>query len=82
MITSMLKAFFEAIGKFFGCKDTSIQRQAETDVIKTKRNLKKATDYAEKIIALIESDNCSLKFAKPRYYTHYQNLKQKFMRYN
>lgn len=74
-----IQKLFEAISSVFDYKNTAKAHQSETDVIKTKRDLKKATNYGELIVMLIESDNCTLMFKNPRTKRRYQNLKKKFM---
>jgi len=79
MFTSALTALFEAIAKFFGCKDTSIQRQSETAVVRKCKNLEKACNIAEQIIFLVDRKDTTTKevFAKS-----YKKLREKFFKYN
>lgn len=49
-ISAFLQSIFNAFSKAFDYKKTTIEKQAETEIISEKRDYKKATNIAEKII--------------------------------
>ena len=51
-IPKAVQAIFDAINKIFDFGKTSVEHQSEKQVIKDKKNYKKATNIAEKIIIL------------------------------
>lgn len=58
-ISLMIKALFESLSNFFSFAETSKERQSETEVIKDKKKLKKASDISEEILMLaVKYKNC------------------------
>lgn len=58
-ISLMLKAFFDSLSNFFCYAETSKECQSETEVIKDKKKLKKASDISEEILMLaVKYKNC------------------------
>ncbi|MBS6552909.1 MAG: hypothetical protein KH321_03085 [Clostridium sp.] len=52
-ISTAIEAFFKSLSSGFDYASTSKEHQSETQIIKDKKRLKKATDIAEKIISLV-----------------------------
>lgn len=51
-MTGLLQAIFVALSNFFSYSETSKEHQAETDIIKDKKKLKKCSDISEDILIL------------------------------
>ncbi len=51
-IPAMIKAVCDMVNSFFNFSSIKTETQLETDIVQTKKNYKKACDFAEKIIAL------------------------------
>lgn len=79
MFLSTLKAIFEAVAKIFGCKDTAIQRQSETAVVKHLKNAEKACNIAEQIIFLVDRKN---DISEELFAKTYKKLRKRFFKYN
>lgn len=78
MLTAVFTAvteFFKALSGAFNAKNTAVTRQSETDVIKTKKDLKKACDVVPdifltsvKIFKLYQNSiNIFEKYFEPKY---------------
>jgi hypothetical protein len=59
-ITAAIQAFCSCIEKFFQYKNTSVGKQAETDILCDKKDLKKAANLAEEIIAIARKYESSM----------------------
>ena len=79
MISSAVTAFFNMIKHFFHMKSTSNEHAAEISVVHDKKDLKKASNYAEEIIDL--ADKYKHWFTKSDL-TKYNKLKRLFKKYN
>lgn len=71
-----ITAFFTALGEGFKSLTSCKERQSETAVIKDRKSLEKAVNYAEKLIFYLDK-NYAVTNDK-----QYQYLKKKFFRYN
>ena len=54
MYSALVTAISNMLAKFFELKITGIENQAQSSVIEDKRDYKKATDIAEKIIEIAQ----------------------------
>lgn len=52
LVSSIVEALGNAVKGVSDCFKTAKSKQLETEIIKEKRSLKKAADYAEKIIEI------------------------------
>lgn len=50
MITTAITAFFQALAKIFSCTETKIEKQCETDILKSKKRVEKKSDKQEDLI--------------------------------
>ena len=71
-----LSSIFTAISDGFKSFTTAKEHQSETDVLKSLKSKKKAVEYAEKIIFVVDKCN-ELSCSKD-----YQKLRKQFFRYN
>lgn len=78
-IPAMIQSGCNMLGKFFGMKETSIEHQAETTIIKSNKDYKKACDISEQIIMLVTpyTDIMTEKDLKD-----FKKLTDKFYKYN
>lgn len=51
-ISLMIKALFDSLSNFFSFAETNKEHQAESEIIKDKKKLKKASDISEEILML------------------------------
>lgn len=79
MFTAALTAFCEALKEIFHFKEVDIQNKPVTELAKDKKSLKKATNYTEQIIEIV--DNYTLYFSD-KDLRKYKSLKRKFMKNN
>ena len=76
---SAITAFFEMIKQFFTMRTETISHGMETDIIKDKKLLKKASNITEKIITIV--DKYINTFDK-KDIRKYNRLKSQFIKYN
>lgn len=50
MIIEAIKAFFDALAKGFSCIETKTEKQCETNVLKSKKQIEKKSDKQEDLI--------------------------------
>lgn len=86
-IIETIKEIASAIKEAFSYGNTKTSRQSETVVIKNTKNLRKANDYAEQIIFLVDrfffSDISKLEPIDLDHFQHeYFKLRKKFFKYN
>lgn len=79
MISSAVQAFFEMMKQLFKMREVDIKNKPTTEIVKDKKLLKKGSDYAEKIIDLIDNYEHLLDKKDLR---RYRTLKTKFKKYN
>lgn len=79
MYSALITAVSNMFSKFFELKTTSIENQAQSEVIEDKRDYKKAVDIAEKIIDIAEKYKPEMTFAHRLKFTH---LVQSFKKHN
>jgi len=79
MISEAVRAFFDMLNGAFLMNITGMKQKPTLEVVKDKKSLKKGTDYAEKIIDLV--DKYEDKF-DPKDLKKYRSLKTKFRKYN
>lgn len=78
MITA-ITAGLEALRQVFSTWQAAIQNQSTSSVISDKRRLKKASNYAEEIIAIVDKYENSFEEKDKK---RYNNLKEKFFNNN
>ena len=79
MITAAITAFCEMVKQGFATLQSNIEHKLEGSVIKDKKDLKKATDVAEKIILLMDRYK---NFLTEKDLKEFEKLKKKFLKYN
>ena len=79
MLSAALTAFFEAVGNFFGFRAVDIENKPTSELVKDRRSLKKATNYTEQLIEIV--DKYTEYFTK-RDFNKYNTLKRKFNKNN
>lgn len=79
MISSAITAFFEMLKQFFATKQTGIQECTTTEIVKEKKQLKKASDITENILDITDKYYNLFDKKDKRRYTL---LKKKFKRSN
>lgn len=78
-ITAAITAFCEMVKEFFGFKTTETVYKPTTEIVKEKKSLKKASNYTEKIIEIV--DKYTNVFS-PIDLRKYKSLKRKFLKNN
>ena len=78
-ISAAVEAVSNAVKSVFDFASTAKENQSETEVIKEKRDYKKATDIAEKIIKIAEIYKPDMSFV---HRLELSNLIEKFKKYN
>lgn len=79
MITAAITAFCEMVKSFFGFKQTDIEHKPTTELVKEKKSLKKATNYTEQIIEIVDK---YVDFFDSSDKRKYKSLKKKFLKNN
>lgn len=79
MYSAMITAISKMLSKLFEFKTSQVENQAQTEVIEDKKDYKKATDIAEKIIDIAEKYKPEMTFAHRLNFTH---LVQSFKKHN
>ena len=79
MITAAITAFCEMVKSFFGFKQTDIEHKPTTELVKEKKSLKKATNYTEQIIEIVDKYVAFFDSSDKR---KYKSLKRKFLKNN
>lgn len=79
MYSAMITAISKMLSKLFEFKTSQVENQAQTEVIEDKKDYKKATDIAEKIIDIAERYKPEMTFAHRLKFTH---LVQSFKKHN
>lgn len=79
MYSAMITAISKMLSKLFEFKTSQVENQAQTEVIEDKKDYKKATDIAEKIIDIAEKYKPEMTFAHRLKFTH---LVQSFKKHN
>ena len=79
MISCMISAIGNMFAKLFEFKTAQIENQVTTDIIGDKKDYKKATNIAEKIITLSKKYKSKMTFADKLNFSH---LCEKFNKYN
>lgn len=79
MITTSITAFCEMLKSLFDWKKIQNIFKASNQIIKDKKDLKKATNYAEKIFEI--TDKYSKYFNKTDL-KHYESWKRQFSKFN
>lgn len=79
MITAAVTAFCEMVKQGFATLQSDIEHKLEGTVIKDKKDLKKATNVAEKIILLMDRYK---NFLTEKDLKEYNKLKKRFLKYN
>lgn len=74
-----ITAFFEMCKQALNVSQTSIEHTLDRTVVKDKKNLKKACDYAEKLILLADRYK---NFMTKEDLKKYNNYKLKFFKFN
>ena len=79
MIQTAIQAFCDMMKQIFSTHQTEIEHTLDITVVRDKKNLKKACDYAEKLILITDKyiDNMSKTDLKK-----YNTNKNKFFKYN
>ena len=78
-ITAAITAFCEMVKSFFGFKQTDIVQKPTTEIVKEKKSLKKATNYTEEIIEIVDK---YIDIFSPADKRRYKSLKKKFLKNN
>ncbi len=79
MYKTLLTAIGNMLTKLFELKKTQVENQATTEIIDDKKDYKKATNIAEKIIEISQKYKQEMTFADKLNFSH---LVQKFQKYN
>ena len=79
MISAAIQSFCEMVKSFFGYRQTDIEHKPTTTIIKDKKDLKKATNYAEKIFEITDKYT---KYFNKTDLKHYENWKRQFAKFN
>lgn len=74
-----ITAFFEMLKQAFNLKQTDIENKTTLEVVKDKKSLKKATNYAEKILKITDK---YIRFFDSKDLKRYNVLKDKFNKNN
>lgn len=74
-----ITAFFEMLKQAFTLKQTDIENKTTLEVVKDKKSLKKATNYAEKILKITDK---YIRFFDSKDLKRYNILKDKFNKNN
>lgn len=78
-IPAMVQALLDAISDVAKCRTTEIENQSTTEVIEDKKDYKKATNIAEKIIAITDKYKNKMSFIDR---CKYKKLVTNFMKVN
>jgi len=76
---SALTAFFEMVRQFLSTKQTEMKNKTSLEVVKDKKSLKRATNYTEELIEIV--DKYTDYFTK-KDLSKYNSLKKKFNKNN
>lgn len=78
-ITAAITAFCEMVKSFFGFKQTDIINKPTTELVKERKALKKASNYTEQIIEIVDKYVDTFSFSDKR---KYNSLKRRFLKNN
>lgn len=78
-MNTAITAFLEMLKQFFSLRQSSIENQTTTSVIKDKKSLKKASNITEKILLITDKYKDSFDKKDLR---NYEKLKNKFLKVN
>ena len=78
MYSAIITAISNMFAKFFEFKATSIENQAQNDLIEDKKDYKKATDIAEKIIEIAQNYKSEMTFSHRLKFGHLVNSFRKY----
>lgn len=79
MYSALITAISNMFSKLFEFKTAQVENQAQTEVIEDKKDYKKATDIAEKIIDIAQNYKQKMTFAHRLRFVH---LVQNFKKHN
>lgn len=79
LISTLVSNISNMFAKLFELKTVQVEQQATTEIIDDKKDYKKATNIAEKIITISQKYKPEMTFADRLNFTH---LVQKFQKYN
>ena len=79
MFLTIFKSFGDILAKFLEFKKSKVENQAQTEIIEDKKDYKKATDIAEKIIDIAQNYKSKMTFAHRLKFVH---LVDSFKKYN
>lgn len=79
MYQTLLTTIGNMLTKLFELKKTQVENQVTTEIIDDKKDYKKATNIAEKIIEISQKYKQEMTFADKLNFSH---LVQKFQKYN
>lgn len=78
-MVAALTAFFQSLTQALKAYETHLNQQSTTDVVKTKKQLKKASDVTEQILQI--TDQYVSKFEE-KDLSRYNKLKKQFLKLN
>lgn len=79
MYSALITAVSNLFAKLFEFKTAKVENQAQIEIIEDKKDYKKATNIAEKIIDIAENYKAEMTFAHRLKFVH---LVQSFKKYN
>lgn len=79
MYTALITTIGNMFAKLFELKTKQVENQSTTEVIDDKKDYKKATNIAERIITISQKYKTEMTFADRLNFSH---LVQKFQKYN
>ena len=79
MFTAAITAFCEMVKSIFSYKETNTVNKPTTELVKEKKSLKKATNYTEQIIEIVDK---YLEHFDKKDLRKYKSLKKKFLKNN
>lgn len=78
LISGMIKAIADMLGQFCGWRKSAVENQATSEVIDDKKDLEKASRYAENAIEVAEKYKTLFKKIDLKSFTHFV---KKFRKY-
>lgn len=79
MLSLAIKSFFDMLKQALSLKETDLENKPTLEIVKEKKSLKKATNYTEQIIEIVDKyTNCFTKSDRRKY----KSLKKKFNKNN
>jgi hypothetical protein len=79
MITAAIQSVCEMVKQFFQVRQTDMENKPTLEIVKDKKDLKKATNYAEKIFRITDKYT---KYFNKTDLKNYENWKRLFEKYN